>query len=78
MAADGCKRVQKLNESFRLTTVSYNLAFGIQRLYYKLGYIGSLQFSKREGKTQVFPGNRVCNINDAYLFEVFKNKRRNK
>jgi len=74
--ADGCKRTQCVNESLRLTTISYNLAFGVQRLYFKLGYIGSLQFSKREGKTQMFPNNRVCNSNDAYLFEIYKNKRR--
>lgn len=77
LAADGCKRVQRLNESFRLTTISYNLAFGIQRLYYKLGYIGSLQFSNREGKKQLFPNGKICNSNNVYLFEVFKNKRRN-
>ena len=76
LAADGCKRTQCVNESLRLTTISYDLAFSVQRLYFKLGYIGSLQFSKREGKTQTFPNNRVCNLNDAYLFEIFKNKRR--
>ena len=75
--ADGCKRINKLNESLRLTTVSYNLAFSIQRLYYKLGYIGSLQFSKREGKIQKFPNGKKCNVSDVYTFEVFKKKRRN-
>jgi thymidylate synthase len=52
------------------------LAFSIQRLYFKLGFIGSLQFNKRQGKTQIFPNGKVCNINDAYLFEVYENKRR--
>ena len=47
LAANGCKRTQCLNESSRLTTISYNLAFSIQRLYFKLGFIGSLQFNKR-------------------------------
>jgi thymidylate synthase len=68
LSADGCKRTQCLNESFRLTTISVNLAFSIQRLYFKLGFIGSLSFSKREGKT--------CNMSDAYFFEVYENKRR--
>jgi intein/homing endonuclease len=76
LAADGCKRIQNINESFRLTTVSYNLAFSIQRLYYKLGYIGSLNFSKREGKKQSFPNGKICNVSDVYSFEVYKNKRR--
>ena len=76
LAADGCKRTQFLNESSRLITISYNLAFSIQRLYFKLGFIGSLQFNKRQGKTQIFPNGKVCNINDPYLFEVYENKRR--
>ena len=76
LAANGCKRTRCLNESSRLITISYNLAFSIQRLYFKLGFIGSLQFNKRQGKTQIFPNGKVCNINDAYLFEVYENKRR--
>ena len=76
LAAHGCKRTQRLNESLRLTTVSYNLALSVQRLYFKLGYIGSIQFSKREGKTQTFPNGKVCNSNNVYLFVMFKNKRR--
>jgi thymidylate synthase len=76
LAADGCKRISCVNESSRLTTISYNLAFSIQRLYYKLGQIGSLQFSKREGNIQLFPGNRKCKANDVYSFEVYETKRR--
>jgi len=76
VAADGCKRTLCLNESTRLTTISYNLAFGVQRLYYKLGFIGSLQFSKRQGTTKEFPNGKICNVNDAYLFEIYENKRR--
>ena len=76
LAADGCKRTLCVNECSRLTTISYNLAFSVQRLYFKLGYIGSIQFSKREGKTYVFPNNRVYNINDVYSFDVYESKRR--
>ena len=76
LAADGCKRISYVNESSRLTTISYNLAFSIQRLYYKLGQIGSLQFSKREGNIQLFPGNKKCKANDVYSFEVYETKRR--
>lgn len=76
IAADGCKRTSCTNESSRLTTISVSLAFGIQRLYYKLGFIGSLQFSKRQGKNQKFPNGRICQSNDAYIFEVYQTKRR--
>ena len=76
LAADGCKRTQSFNESSRLTTVSVNLAFSVQRLYFKLGFIGSISFSKREGKTQLFPNGKNCNMSDAYFFEVYETKRR--
>ena len=76
LAADGCKRTQCINQSSRITTTSENLAFSVQRLYFKLGYIGSLQFSKRKGKTQTFSNGKKCNANDAYFFEVYENKRR--
>jgi thymidylate synthase len=76
LAADGCKRTLCVNQSSRLTAISYNLAFSIQKLYFKLGFTGSFQFSKRDGKTSIFPGNRICKLNDAFLFEVYENKRR--
>jgi thymidylate synthase len=75
LAADGCKRTQCTNQSLRITTISENLAFSVQRLYFKLGYIGSLQFSNREGKTQTFPNGKKCDVNNVYSFEVYKNKR---
>jgi thymidylate synthase len=76
LAADGCKRTLCVNESSRLTTISYNLAFSVQKLYFKLGNIGSLQFSRREGKKHIFPNGRICNVSDAYLFEIYESKRR--
>lgn len=76
LAADGCKRTLCVNETSRITTISENLAFSVQRLYFKLGFIGSLQFSKRQGKIQTFPNDRKCNSSDAYFFEVYENKRR--
>lgn len=76
VCADGCKRKSSVNESTRLTTISYNLGFSIQRLYLKLGFIGSLNFSNREGKTHKFPNGKTCNINNAYFYEVYKIKRR--
>lgn len=76
VAADGCKRTQAIYESTRLTTISFNLAFSVQRLYLKLGFIGSLNISKREGQNKLFPNGKLCNINDAYSFEVYERKRR--
>lgn len=74
-AADGCKRKSETNESNRLTTISVNLAFSVQRLYYKLGLIGSLSFSKREGKMHTFPNGKICKVNNVYNFEVYESKR---
>ena len=78
ICADGCKRVVSTNESIRLTTVSYNLAFSVQKLYAKLGFIGGLCCSHRENKTQRFPNGKIYKCRDAYFFEVYLNgKRRN-
>jgi thymidylate synthase len=76
-AADGCNRKMTKNQSNRLTTTSTDLAFSVQRLYYKLGYIGGLCISKREGQIKEFPNGQKYPISDAYSFEVYKEKRRN-
>jgi len=60
MKADGCIRGNKL----KLTTVSYNLAFGLQRLYLKLGHIFSITKTKRPS-TCVIQG-RTVNQRDTY------------
>ena len=73
--ADECKRHSRFKNSFVLTTVSHNLAFNIQRLYFKLGYIGSLQFCKKKNKKISFSHNKAYNYSDVYLFEVHKNKK---
>lgn len=75
-AADGCNRTISKNLSNRLTTISTDLAFSVQRLYYKLGYIGGLCISRREGQFKEFPNGIVSPISDAYTFEVYKEKRR--
>lgn len=59
--ADGCI---KKNEEISYTTVSYNLAFGIQRLYLKLGYLFSIQKTKRP-ETCIIEG-RTVNQRDTY------------
>jgi thymidylate synthase len=76
-AADGCNRTITRRQSNRLTTVSTDLAFSVQRLYYKLGYIGSLCISRREGQIKQFPNGKKYAISDAYTFEIYKEKRRN-
>tara|TARA_B100000902_G_C27310367_1_gene918042 strand:+ start:86 stop:2626 length:2541 start_codon:yes stop_codon:yes gene_type:complete len=59
--ADGC--ITK-NDCYEMTTVSYNLAFGIQRLYLKLGHLFSIRKDIRP-KTTVIEG-RTVNQRDTY------------
>lgn len=63
-AADGCYNKTMTS----ITTVSYNLAFGLQRLYLKLGRIASIQKSIRP-KTYVIQG-RTVNQRDTYQIRV--------
>ena len=62
VSADGSKRIVSKNESVRLTTVSDNLALSVQKLYAKLGFMGSLSYSHRENKTQLLPINTLSPI----------------
>lgn len=59
--ADGC--ITK-NDCYEFTTVSYNLAFGLQRLYLKLGHLFSIRTDIRP-KTTVIEG-RTVNQRDTY------------
>lgn len=59
--ADGC--ITK-NECYEFITVSHNLAFGLQRLYLKLGHIVSIKKDNRP-KTTVIEG-RTVNQRDTY------------
>jgi DNA-cytosine methyltransferase len=59
--ADGC--ITK-NDCYEFTTVSYNLAFGLQRLYLKLGHLFSIRKDIRP-KTTVIEG-RTVNQRDTY------------
>jgi DNA (cytosine-5)-methyltransferase 1 len=59
--ADGSVRQ---NENIRFTTVSQNLALGLQRLYFKLGYIFSVKKTIRD-KEAIIDG-RVVNQRDTY------------
>ena len=61
MAADGT--IHK-NGSHRISTVSYDLAFGLQRLYLKLGYIFGINKTVRP-RTTVIEG-RVVSQRDTY------------
>jgi DNA (cytosine-5)-methyltransferase 1 len=54
------------------TTVSYNLAFGLQRLYLKLGHIASISRCIRP-TTCIIEG-RTVNQRDTYSVRVFPNK----
>jgi site-specific DNA-cytosine methylase len=70
MMADGNIK----NNIHRLTTVSYNLAFGIQRLYLKLGIISSITKTIRP-KTHIIEG-RIVNQRDTYCIRFTFNKKR--
>ena len=72
IAADGCSNK---NNSTRITTVSHNLAYGIQRLFLKMGHIASIVKTIRP-KTCVIE-DRVVNQLDTYQISVVFNKQSN-
>ena len=63
LTADGS--VSQQNNKHRITTVSYNLAYGVQRLFLKLGYIFGVSKDCRP-KTCVING-RTVNQKDTYV-----------
>ena len=63
LTADGS--VNQQNNKYRITTVSYNLAYGVQRLFLKLGYIFGVSKDCRP-KTCVIDG-RTVNQRDTYV-----------
>jgi len=67
--ADGCI---KKSGATSFTTVSYDLAFGLQRLYLKLGYIFGIEKSIRP-KTCVIQG-RTVNQRDTYCVRGYTRK----
>ena len=72
MKADGCINNNKI---LQITTVSANLAYGLQRLYLKLGHIFSINKCVRP-KTCVIEG-RTVNQRDTYCIRGTLHKRRN-
>ena len=62
----------KPNGTFRITTVSYNLSLGLQRLYLKLGYIFGISKNKRP-PTTVIEG-RTVNQRPSYTIDGKKEK----
>jgi DNA (cytosine-5)-methyltransferase 1 len=71
MASDGCNIKENYN---RIVTVSYNLAYGLQRLYLKLGHIASIDKTIRP-KTCIIEG-RTVNQRDTYQICVYTEKQR--
>jgi site-specific DNA-cytosine methylase len=71
MAADGYIRQ---NNSTRIVTVSYNLAYGLQRLYLKIGHIASIDKTIRP-KQCIIEG-RTVNQRDTYQVCVYTEKQR--
>lgn len=72
LAADGYKRE---NNSYRITTVSYNLAYSVQRLYLKLGIIASIDKIYRP-ETCIIQG-RTVNQRSTYKITAYTEKERN-
>lgn len=71
-AADGYIRKHNSN---RIVTVSYNLAYGLQRLYLKLGLMASVEKTVRP-KTHIIQG-RIVNQRDTYQIFVYPDSQRN-
>jgi DNA (cytosine-5)-methyltransferase 1 len=72
MSADGYIRK---NGSKRIVTVSSNLAYGLQRLYLKTGYIASIDKTERP-KTCIIQG-RIVNQQDTYQIIIYPNNNKN-
>ena len=70
MKADGC--ILK-NNIYQITTVSHDLAYGLQRLYLKLGHIFSVNKYIRS-KTTIIEG-RTVNQRDTYVIRSNINKK---
>jgi DNA (cytosine-5)-methyltransferase 1 len=68
--ADGCDLKNKIS----YTTISYNIAFGIQRLYSKLGICCSVNYSKTPS-TCIIEG-RTVNQSDTYILRITKEYQR--
>ena len=73
MRSDGY--VNTINNVLQITTVSYNLAYGLQRLYLKLGHIFSISKSVRKN-TCIIQGRTVKQRN-TYCIRGIINKKKN-
>jgi DNA-cytosine methyltransferase len=62
----------KPNGNLKITTVSHDLAYGLQRLYLKLGYLAGVEKTVRP-KTCVIQG-RTCNQRDTYQVRITPTK----
>ena len=74
--ADGCilSSASGIKNQYSYTTVSNNIAFGIQRLYLKLGKLCSITYYKRP-ETCVIQG-RTCNQRSTYSMRVYLSPQR--
>jgi DNA (cytosine-5)-methyltransferase 1 len=72
MAADG--NIYSNGRGSRITTVSYNLALGLQRLYLKLGHIASVNKSVRPPTHEI--QGRTISQRDTYTVELILEKKR--
>lgn len=59
------------NNSYYFTTVSLNIAYGIQRLYLKLGYFADISFQKRAYQKEEFLRRGLVNQRNCYFIKVY-------
>jgi DNA (cytosine-5)-methyltransferase 1 len=72
VASDG--HVCKNKNNITVSTVSHNLAYGLQRLYLKIGHVASVEKTIRP-KTCVIEG-RTVNQRDTYQVSIYTEKQR--
>jgi len=72
MKADGCIGIKNKSKYHKITTVSYNLAYGLQRLYLKIGIISSVKKTIKP-KTYIIEG-RTVNQRNVYNVIVYTDK----
>jgi DNA-cytosine methyltransferase len=67
ISADGCNYKNKI----KITTVSYNIAYSIQRIYLKLGKFCSIKYQQRPEKFMI--NGRIVNKTNSYQMEILIN-----
>ena len=73
LEADGCKR----KNTFRITTISPSLAYGISKICHKIGYLSSGPLYQKRPETTLIE-DRIVNQKDTFSIEFSTNPRKSK